>query len=192
MGMGIVSDADFDNELSKCGKTYEKSEPILVPKVEPLNTPGRKESDVNVPESLRKLIGQTAIEDGRSDALDLAKSLGISPSSVSAYAHGANSTASYNKPDQELKSSVDKSRTRVIKRARGKLMLALSHITDEKLVDAKPKDLAGIARDMSAVIKNMEPPSKENDNPVHNGPTFVLFAPKVNSEADYGITHSRD
>jgi predicted transcriptional regulator len=93
MGMGIVSDKDFDKEL-----TNVDIKPVSDNKahIHILDKPGRKPNDVNVPDTLRKTIASTAIEHGREAAIDLASQFGISPSSVSAYTQGARSTSTYN------------------------------------------------------------------------------------------------
>lgn len=197
MAMGIVSDKDFNLEQSKLNKSScEKSEPVnVVPSVsiQPVVTPGRKANDVNVPDSVRNLIADTSVAEGRASALALAKAFDISPSSVSAYSNGAKSTASYDTPDTELKAASDAAKLRVAKRARSKMMQALHHITPDKLEAAKLRDLAGVARDMSVIIKNMEPEqdkgSTTNNN---NGPNFIFYAPKVESEASYPVVYSRE
>ena len=132
--------------------------PIIIQK----EKPGRKEGDTDVPESLRKIIGETHLLDGRQEALNLANNFGVSPSSVSAYAKGATSTASYNSPSQSLISHINKSRDRAIKRASRTLNSALSAITQEKLDDADAKDLASIGK-TAVIIKNLEPPPQQSE-----------------------------
>lgn len=198
MGMGVVTDKDFNKELEHNSIDPISPEVTVVEgtvingSIEKLNPQGRKEGSIAVPEGLRKLIAETAISQGRPAALQLAETLGISASSASAYAVGATSTSSYNQPDTSLKATVNDAKLRVVKRARSKLMMALGHITEDKLQEAKVKDLAGIARDMSAVIKNMEPETPKDAGVTNNGPTFLLYAPKFNDESIYGITHARD
>jgi hypothetical protein len=193
MGMGIVSDKDFDTEKGK----------VIIPPISntipiPTSTPiaeivdvhkGRGEGNVAVPNSLRKLIGDAAITGGRQEALELAASFGISGSSASAYGNGANSTASYN--DRPNASNITKSKERISKRARHKLMAALRNMTEDKLVSAKARDLAGIAKDMSTVVKQME----ESENPLEkgkNGPTFVFYSPQVRSEKVFDVVHAKE
>lgn len=205
MGMGIVSGKDFDLESSKLIKPVpsntDSHESIsnndspnnAQAKIEPIITPGRKAHDVNVPDSIRNLIADTSVSEGRPAALALAESLGISSSSVSAYSRGATSTASYDTPKAQIKLVSDAAKLRVAKRARSKMMQALHHITPDKLENAKLRDLAGVARDMSVIIKNMEPEKeKETGNINNNGPQFVFFAPKFESEAAYPAVHSRE
>jgi len=194
MPMGVVSDDDFATELTR---SESKSSPREVAKP---STPsgqvidinrGRGMGNVGVPESLQKVIGDTAITDGRQEAVELAKNFGISPSSVSAYSAGATSTASYDEKNAELTNNLDKSRQRVIGRARSKMMQALRYITPDKLESSKARDLAGIAKDMSAVIRNMEPEPGAKD-PATNGPTFIIMAPQFRDERSYDIIQAKD
>jgi predicted transcriptional regulator len=171
MPMGVVTDADFEKELDNSGK-----EPI-VPEIVEMERPGRKEGDNNVPSSLRKIIAETANIEGRSTALQFAAELGISPSSVSAYTNGATSTSSYHEPKKDILNHVRARREKVTSKAHAKLISALSAITTDKLRDIKAPDLAGIAKDMSVIIKNMEPPETLIDEK-KDTPQFVIFAPQ--------------
>src|SRR5262245_36957468 len=175
MPMGIVSDSDFAKEIARNQTTVKQPEIINLP------TKGRG-SNPEVPDSLRKIIGETSITDGRQEAIDLAASFGISPSSVSAYSQGATSTATY--ADRPNQSHIDESKLKIARRARNKLMLAIGGITKDKLDVTKARDLAGIAKDMSAVIRNMEPekPQTTNNN---SGPTFVVYAPQFRKEEHF-------
>src|SRR5215831_1011577 len=109
MGMGIVSDADFELEQSNLRPVPTKTE------IKELERPGRSDGDNNVPDSLRKIIGETAETEGRQEALALARTFGLSDSSVSAYANGSRSTSSYD--NQPLLDHINKSKARVSKRA---------------------------------------------------------------------------
>lgn len=195
MAMGVVSDSDFNAEahnlniVSPLKNPSNKSQVSIVdenrPKVveapiEPIEKGERgRGNNPHVPNSLRNLIGQTAITDGRSEALQLAKNLGISSSSVAAYTHGATSTASYD--DRVNQPVIGKAKERIAKKARHTLLRAINAITEDKLTAAKARDLAGIAKDMSAVMKNMEDadPSAEK---AKNAPAFVFYTPKVEQE----------
>ncbi len=93
MPMGIVSEKDFEMEREK-----------MVPSTNPIPTKPVEIVDVNrgggvgsveVPNTLRNIIGEESITNGRQAAVELAQQFGISPSSVSAYGVGATSTASY-------------------------------------------------------------------------------------------------
>jgi hypothetical protein len=178
MAIGRVSSDIFDKEIN--GKPELKVTIIDKP------AKGRKEGDNNVPEGLRKLIGETYEIDGRSSGVDLAKRFGISPSSASAYANGSTSTTSYNTPVPAIKSHIIKSKERAVKRASVTLNQALSAITQEKLDYADPKDLAGIAKDMAVIIKNLEPPATVESS-TSNSPQFTIYAPTFRDERSFEV-----
>ena len=189
MAMGIVSNKDFEDEQERLTKS-EDTIPIP-PEIHELNR-GRGKGNVAVPEALRKIIGEEAITNGRAAALDIAKDFGISPSSVSAYTQGATSTATIDNPTLEQLTHLNNAKQRISKRAKGKLLLALSKITEEKLENAKIHEISGVARDMATIMDKMEPKTPENPNPGKNGPTFVFFKPEVKSEEDYTVIHVRE
>jgi hypothetical protein len=191
MPMGIVSDADFNDELSRVkpddkGSASDSSN--IVGRIRPIER-GRPNGAVEVPNTLRRIIGDESVTNGRQSAIELASKFGISPSSVSAYAQGATSTASYDKRPNE--SVINSAKDRISIKARKKLMLALQHINDEKLSEAKVRDLAGIAKDMSAIVKNMEP--NTNQPSVNNsGPNFIFYTPQFRKEESYEIVQSKE
>ena len=195
MPMGIVSDKEFDSELTNSGgKIREESNSTPKPnkpltgEVVDMPSKGRGNGNVEVPNGLRRVIGATAVEDGRDQALELAKQFGISPSSVGAYTAGATSTASYDsQPNQDV---IKTTRDRIGKVARGKLMKALRHITDDKLQEAKVGEIATVAKQMSGVIKDMEPEKEKEPN--SGGPTFVFYSPQFRKEENFEIVYAKE
>lgn len=191
MPIGIVNDDDFNRELARLRRgPKDQSDVVQTPELIEgtiIDKPsrGRSEGDVNVPESLRKIIGETAVIDGRAEAVKLAGMFGISPSSASAYAVGATSTKSYDTPSKSIIAHINKSRQRAIKKAQKTMNGALDAITQEKLDYADPKDLSSIAKDMSAIIKNLEPEQLPVDPNEANRPQFVIFAPQFRKEEHY-------
>jgi predicted transcriptional regulator len=187
MPIGLVSNEEFERELgsrqSESIDTHEKSE------LTEDKTRGRKEGDVNVPESLRKIIGEESVINGRSAALSIARDFGISDSSVSAYAKGATSTTTYDSPVQSLINHINKSRQRAIKKASTTLNKALGSITQDKLDYADAKDLSAIAKDMSVIIKNLEPKEEVNNDASAQAraPQFVIFAPQFRKEESFEV-----
>lgn len=184
MAMGLVSDEEF-----------EKAQDNLIPSpndvtIKELERPGRQDGDNNVPDSLRKIIGETSETEGRASALELAQQFGISPSSVSAYANGSRSTATYDK--QPLLQHINGAKERVSKRAMSRLFKALNAITPEKLQDANVRDLSGVARDMSAIIKDMEPETPKTPAGDSNQPQYVIYAPQFRDERSYEIVHAKE
>jgi hypothetical protein len=157
--LGIVSDSEMEKEVETL-------------RIVPSNSLGRGLGNKEVPESLRKIIGENAVEEGSAVTKTLTRALGISDSSLSAYKNGSTSTTSYHSPDAELKKHINKTKERIVKKARNRLVASLNAITPEKLADENPRDLAGIAKDMSVIIKNFEP----GDDGQRTQP-LVIFAP---------------
>lgn len=181
MAIGIVTDDDLQAELDRLNGI--KPEPL----VEIVDKPskGRDEGDVNVPDSLRQIIGETSVLEGRQSALALAEMFNISPSAVSAYAKGATSTATYDTPSKSIIGHINKSRQRAIKKAGKALTEAIDKIDENKLNDMSAKELAGIAKDMSVVIKNLEPQKPVGEGEDKNTPQFVIFAPQFRDERSF-------
>jgi predicted transcriptional regulator len=189
MGMGIVSDSDFESEIGKLNPSVSQNgngkSIAIIKEIEK----GRGERNLEVPENLRKLIGEESVINGRQEALTLAGNFGISPSSVSAYANGSRSTASYeNQPDL---SHLNEAKLRVARKARSKLFLALNNLTKDKIETAKAKDIAGVAKDMSAIIKNMEPEIPKNNNG-NGGPTFIFYSPQFRKEEVFDVINVKE
>lgn len=194
--MGIVSDKDFNSELTKSSSDKKSPSEIKAPTVSPVIegqivdvNRGRPVGAVEVPNSLRKVIGEEAAINGRTSALELAQTFGLSPSSVSAYAHGATSTATYDETPNSP--HINSAKDKISKRARSRLMSALKHLTPEKMEGAKAKDLAGIAKDMAAVVRTMEPEVKGPTN-VNNGPTFVFYSPQQRKEEAFDVVYAKE
>jgi predicted transcriptional regulator len=193
MPIGVVSDDEFEKELSSLSNqnVVPSTSPIIG---EVVDTPskGRASGDMNVPDSLRQIIGEEAVINGRKSALGLAGMFGISPSSVSAYANGATSTKSYDTASPSISSHISKSRERAIKRASKVLSSSLNAITQDKLDYTDAKDLSAIAKDMSVVIKNLEP---EKVLPTNDGqPTtqFIVYAPQFRREESFEVINVTD
>jgi hypothetical protein len=183
MPLGLLTDDEFEREFSKKKIQVEVEESHKVEE----SPRGRSEGDMNVPDSLRQIIGETAVVDGRQAALKLANQFGISPSSVSAYANGATSTTTYDTPSKSIFSHINKSRARAIKRAQKTLNGALSAITQEKLDYSDAKDLSGIAKDMAVVIKNLEPEKVVDESAAKQTPQFVIYAPQFKQENSFEV-----
>lgn len=181
MAIGVVNDEDFETEV-------KKSTPISITGQIQDKTPiGRGEGNNEVPDALRKVIGEVGAVDGRQEALALGKMFGISPSAASAYANGANSTTTYNQPNIGIKSVINKRKERISRRASSVLNASLNELSTEgKLSEVKPIELSTIARNMASIIKDMEPEA-EKINSESGGPTFVLYAPQFSKEDKYDI-----
>ena len=182
MALGIVSDDEFESEISSL--TVPAQPKVSIVDMEK----GRGKDNVEVPDSLRKIIGEESAINGRESALDMANRFGVSPSSVSAYKNGSTSTSSMDEqPNREF---INGARNRVAKKARNRLVMALNSLTQEKIENSRAKDIAGIAKDMSAVIKTMEPEVARFGG--GSGPTFVFYSPQVRSEKVFDVVHVKE
>lgn len=179
MPMGIVSDAEFEDELKDSATNKQIINEAII---KDLPNKGRKEGDNNVPDSLRKIIGETSEIEGRKEALELADKFGISPSSVSAYSNGSTSTSSMN--EQPNLSFLNDAKNRITSKAIKRMIKSIDCLTDEKLAEAKPDTLANVARTMGAIVKDMEP-EKPKDDSGKGGPTFVFFSPQFKKEEHF-------
>jgi len=185
MSMGIVSDNDFDSELDELTPLQNGDKKAIIQNI----NKGRGEGNVEVPEGLRKLIGEESAINGRASAIELANNFDVSPSSVSAYNKGSHSTATYeDRPDLGY---INGRKQYIAKKARNRLVLALNSLTLDKINEAKAKDIAGVAKDMSAVIRNMEPEVLRNNNG-SGGPTFIFYSPQFRSEGVFDVVHVKE
>jgi len=176
MPLGIVNDSDFNRELVKLGIINDEPNGQVIDIVR-----GRGAAR-EIPVSIREIIAEEAINKAGTGS-EIARTFGVSPSSVSAYKHGATSTASYNSPDNDLQDHTNRIKEKITGRARSRLMMALKEITPDKLVSAKVRDLAGIAKDMSAVVKNMEP----NGPLIDNSTKVVVYRPHMREESEFEV-----
>lgn len=212
MPLGIVSNKDFEREINNSGTEFnttvvhrpsvpattmiheESKEPDIVTSDVLIKRygPGREEGDKNVPHSLRKIIGETSVIEGRKEALELAAQFGISGSSVSAYSHpdsSANNLSDSNKSD--LDEFVTGRKNKLTKRALAKLSMAIAHINPEKLRELKATDLSNVAKNMAQVVKHMEP-EKDKDKAEVAPVQFLMYAPQVRNETHYETVVAKD
>lgn len=182
MPLGIVSDDEFDMEVERVSpNTRVRSNgngSKIEAEIKEIQGPGRVGGEKNIPQAVRQLIGISAIEDG---SLELAKKFGVSSVTANHYANGVISPNYPNtsQSQQQLKNVTDSVRDRIATKARAKLLNALKHITDEALKGSRPRDLAGIAKDLAVVANTVEP---ERTETVTQGPTFLVYAPQIRKE----------
>lgn len=148
---------------------------------------GRGAGVENLTPEMRKLIAEEALVSGRSQE-DIAKEYGVSVDAVRAYKNGATSCATYNQPNEELAPHVAQVRDEIKLKAQNALLTAIQSLTDEKISGAKAKDIAGIAKDMSSVLRNIEP---QSSGPVINNKVLV-YSPRVKEEDDYKVIEARE
>lgn len=176
--LGIVPDDIFDRELGEAQQIGTIKDIMR----------GRGARS-EVPEVIREIIAEDAIASNMT-ARELSEKHEISQSSISAYKHGSTSTASYDEPIAELLESNNRVRKDIISNARSRLVSALQHITPDKLSEAKLRDVASVAKDMSAIIKNMEPEVK--DIPKERAPQFIFFAPQPVKEDIFDTVYTKE
>lgn len=173
MPLGIITEAEFNSELSLHSNRNE---------VEVIQIKHGRGNAPEVPQEIRKLIASNSIHSGGNHK-EIAEAFGVSTSSVSAYKNGATSVTTYDKPNEELSRHVDKVRDTISTTARSRLMSALQSLTDEKIENTKARDAASIAKDMSVVVKNMEPVVQGNDSSVK----VLIYQPRIKEESDFEV-----
>lgn len=173
--LGIISDTDFNTELNNLEKSFARlGESNL----------GRGKGNIETPNVLRKVIAAEVIEGGSRN--EVSEAFNISQSSISAYLKGVNSTSDYTdetKINQALTNSNLKTKERIINLTRSKLRKAVRHITDEKLKDAKPGELAVVARNMSSIANDLEPEVQISET----RKVVITYRPRIRQEDDYQI-----
>lgn len=181
MPLGVISSEDFEKDLSHLGLNLPKPEleesDRLIEKVVDIQR-GRGNTS-EVPEPLRALIATESLSGAQTKLL--AETFGVSEHSVKAYAHGATSLRTYNKPDPALTKAIENHREQIIGPATSRLLAAINAITEEKLDKAKVRDVAGVASSMSQVIKNMTPDS----NGITNNQQVIIYKPRMRAEDEY-------
>ncbi|SRR5258706_8927296 len=175
MPLGVLTKEQFNKETGRTNSSNEQVRAQVV-NIERGRTLGRTE----VPQVIRQIVAEEAIENGHSQAV--ADRFGLSKSSVDAYKIGATSTASYNEPDNALARAVNNKKNEISDIARGRLSAALSSLTDDKIDGAKARDIASIAKNMSAVIKDMEPAVIQQNNT-----QVIIYKPRMRDEDEFDI-----
>ena len=170
--LGIVTDAQFESELNGNHQLPEVTELTI--------NHGRPNGRTEIPETIREFIAGEALSGAPAD--ELSESFNISKSSISAYKHSATSTASYHSPNESLVRSNNETRQRIIGPAQSKLIAAIEAITSEKLDKAKVNIAASVARDMSSIIKNIEPDPSVVFNTQNR---VIIYKPRMSDESDF-------
>lgn len=190
MPMGVVDSTEFEEQLNNVAKPVPTRNPVPsnpTPLVEGEiveSNKGRNKGDVNVPTSMQALIAGVAATEGREEALQLGKALGISSSSVSAYSNGATSTKSYNQPKSGILEVIRTRKTHASKKALRKLHSALDNIEETELANLGARHLASIAKDLAGVVKIMTPEEVSGSGP---SVVFQLFAPPTRPEHEFEV-----
>lgn len=196
MPLGIITDEQLNKEIGKIPSKINSNDinriesELIKDKIkDAIKDSSFKVVDIKrgrgnvleIPNEIRALVAEEVINGA--PAKQIAKSFGISESSISAYKHDATSTTTYDKPNDSLKKSNDSVRDVITDKARGRLMSALDAITDENISSAKVKDIASIAKDMSVIVKNMEPERTQN---VQNT-QVIIYKPRMRDEDEFDV-----
>ena len=180
MAMGIVSDSDLESELKRNQVRIIERE-----------RPGRKEGDNNVPESLRKIISETAITDGRTEAVKLAEMFGTSPSSVSAYTRGSTTTDAPKNSNQELAAANKRVFGKIQKRAQTRLLMALDRIDGDTLSNCNAVESSQVAKNLAGIVKDFTPELRDPTlNSPHLQQQLVIYAPFIRREDEFPVINA--
>jgi len=152
---------------------------------------GRQVGDVNVPQSVRTLLADTTVFEGRREGNQLADVFGVSHGSVGVYATPNSKLAENLSPDirQDINSFLTGKKEKISKKAIARLSMAMNHITEEKLQDLGAVALGTVAKDMAAVVKSMEPKEESKQD---NNVQFLMYAPQVKNENHYQTVTAKD
>jgi predicted AlkP superfamily phosphohydrolase/phosphomutase len=180
MPLGIVNETEFNHEINHLGiiiPSNKEDEPVDNSEIRDISR-GRPIGKLETPEIVRETIALDKLAGVQSKQLQ--KEFNISASSVSAYAKGATSTARYNDPDRNLSRAIESRKSLITERAIDKLTEALESINLTE--DMKPNMASMIAKDMSAIVKNMGP-----DMVINNDNRVVVFKPRMREEEEYQV-----
>jgi hypothetical protein len=180
MPLGIVSEEEFAEELSKTVVNNGVAERAQIRNITPngnISHNGRNGAN-EVPESLRKIISEEALNG--TTARELATTFKVSESSVAAYKVGK--TSLYREPDKNLKSFTDSVRDRIVTRANKKILVAMNELTTEKIAEGSAREISSVMKDLSAVVKNLEPQVERQEGPIVQ---FTYYAPPMRQENDF-------
>jgi hypothetical protein len=171
MPLGIVSDDEFEAEL-------------IPPQIGVIQLPkplGRPPGSPNIPDSLRRIITDNTVTDGRKESLELAAAFGIGHESVDSYIAGKTSKGSEHNP---LAGFLSERKEKIAKKASKKLLQAMEGISQDKLDECSAPELAAVSRAMSGIIKDMLPEDKTKTE-FNQAVQFVMYAPQIAKESSF-------
>ena len=141
---------------------------------------GKSKGDDYLDEEKRKEIATLALTSGMTNE-EVAEFCRVHPQTVSSFKNGE--VANGTETNEELKEHVIEVKGEIQSAAKNKLLLAIEAITDEKIHSAKVRDIAGIARDMSSVIKNMS----DNGGLTVQNNKVVIYQPRIRDDDDFDV-----
>lgn len=139
-----------------------------------------------IPSSVRNVIAGESISG--TSAKVIQNEFPISQSSISAYKRGSTSLATLDNKDSSLVEHNNKLRHKISNSARNRLILALKHITEDKLSSAKVRDAASVAKDMSVIVKNMNEQSEQSQTNVQ----FIIHRPRMKELSEFEVIDVSD
>lgn len=204
MRLGIVSDAEFEEALSRCERVTHSTatrakrdgaesrpDPVSerdgdesgVEKSRPGK--GRTSGATEIPPILKDLIAEAAVASGKTQR-EVAEDFGAGHATVTALANGHRTATWDGDLDPQRAKKVDAVRERIIGKARGTLLDALDEVTREKLKQARVRDVSAVAKDMSHIIANQEP-KIIGEVKQEIGAQFVFHVPESRAESDFDV-----
>jgi hypothetical protein len=179
MPLGLVNDDDFLREIERLNKKEEVPLPVpmaIVKEPVPLGRPPGKE---NTPEIVREVVATLQLEGAPSKIVGQA--FGVTEDSARAYKNGATSLATYNEPSPKLHEHVLSTKEKIAKIAARKLRQSLRAISEDKIKDLSPNKAAQLAKDMSAIVKDMTSDGDDGNK----GVQVVFFSPRPEPRDSY-------
>jgi hypothetical protein len=187
MPLGVITEEELLAELNG-SKTTTEIPRALDKSIVDIPSVGRPADRPNIPDVVKKVIAEAKL-DGASNK-ELIAAFNVSAPTINAASQGMSSSDKNATENPALTDHVKKVKTRIIKRASSKLMTALGEITPEKLSDCSARDNAAIAKDMSQIIRNMEP--KEFGDGPKNAAQFIFMAPQQKPIDAYEVVTVQD
>lgn len=152
------------------------SSPTVRSRVEIHNFRGRKVGDKALPEIMKPIIGAS---DRLSGPAKTAKEFGVSLHASNYLGDGKTRYSAATK-SPELESKISKIVGEAQEKAAERLLASLGLLTEDKLENAKAKDLAVIASNMSKIIENTKPAESTNN-------MILIYAPRQRDEDRFDV-----
>lgn len=166
MSLGIVNDDLFEAEINRLNN------PSTTALVKGRAPGGRGDA---IPDPVKKVIAECALLGDKQE--DIAKVFGVTQESVNSYSQGFNtSSLEQRKANPSLVSHITEVREKITKKATNRLQLALNSITPDKVKDLSANKAGQLAKDMAAIVREMEPPMEGGNQ--NNGVQIIFQAPR--------------
>lgn len=173
-------------DQDKAEERLEKSEieDLVNLQIRPLHNGGRREGDLEVPDFLKSIIADISNDPSDSSSRkEIAEQFNVSEQTVTTFSQGLKNPKQV---DEKLQNVIDRKRDSVHESSVQVLEEALALISPKMIGEGeklKAKDVAAIAKDMSAVIRNT---SKENRGNA-SGASVIIYAPSQRNINDYRV-----